>query len=544
MDLCEKLLAPLTEGELAALDVRARVHVAVQLDLPVAVQDSREEENTVDGQGSERVSSPVEKNAVDVSNPDQISSQPREEAGGRPNPNVMSSQPGEKVVDVPTCTRSPIQPQENAADVGYPHITRSQSQELEISSIPLDIDLEDDLEREIRVAIPAKTSHSKSADRSTSEIPLEAYGVEVQNVQTAQMRIGTEAEKLKARKKLVANNYPRTSSIRDLGDIRYIEWISNDAPEKLQSSALLGFRTPEQANEVIKIGLDWCGLLRHCRKYARNCRARQCTICQVYGHGEKQCTSLPRCMSCSGQHSTSQCSSRIIICALCGGGHPANSPLCSKLAAERERVSNALLDRDIFWPVKDTKKKGSRATQKENKSLADHLSPKNTKTTKLPDLSYDGFISQSKAIWPAIFSQERECLAAYPLKSESPNPSGYQSAREQPAKKGGKTAKQGGRTAKEGGETTKTEGEIAKDGGETVKQGGKTAKKALKALSGSQPKAEQRLKSRRGNVQMAFKSKSKPDRKEFVKQWLATDGMWQADGRWSTDGSSKDVDCF
>lgn len=379
-----------------------------------------------------------------------ISSQPREDS---PIPRRISSQPEE---EVPSTTRSPSQPQENSVDVGDAHTTWSQSQELEISSIPLDVDLENNMDRKIHVAIPAFTPLPTSTNSSSPEILLEAYGVVMQNVQTTYVRIGTEDEKLEARKRLIAENEPRTASIRDLRDIGCIEWVRKSALKNKESAIILEFRTPEQANEAIKIGLAWYGTMHNCRKYTRNCRSVQCTTCQVYGHDKKQCFSLPRCMICSGEHSASQCSSTTRICALCRGGHCANSLRCPKLAAERTRVSNALLDQGDFWPVKDTVKKRSRAARKPiistfpQVSLADRLLSTGTQNTVLPDRSDEVCLSQSKAIWPAVW---QSCI----IRTEN---LATPSARQRPLRRE------------------------------------RAAKRALKAVSGNQPKAKQSIKTR------------------------------------------------
>lgn len=488
MDLSEKLLAPPAEDELTAMSVRARVHVAAQLDLGVAVQEEEEEEvekmvndggqkevvqneqfsraenesswnteiaadcpnpesmssplqtNSVDGLSDERISSPLQKDAAGMSNLHLIPSQPREEAIDRLNPSVIPSQPLEKAAEVP---RSPCQPQENAVNIRDPHATRNQLQELEVSSIPLGIDPEDHPDKEIYVTIPVLTSLT-STDSTTPEILLEAYGVMMKNMRKTNMHVGTENAKLKVRKRLVAQNQPRTSSIRDIGDIRHIERIGNAASKTQQDAIILEFRTPEQANEVIKIGLDWYGRTYPCQKYARNCKPRQCSRCQAYGHGKKQCALLPRCLICSGQHSASQCSNTTQKCALCGGNHCANSSLCPKLAAERIRVKNRKFGKGQFWPVNDTVEKMSKAAPKPLKSVfpqaspADRLSSMGTHTV-LPDLSYEELSSQSKSIWPAVW-QSQDIIQSKPLATcrltpESPEPSCHPSAREKTAKK-------------------------------------------------------------------------------------------------------------
>ena len=355
--LSEKLLPPPTDGgPLTSLVLRARVHAAAQLDFvqEEEVEEEGAKEDLADAGGRGEVvqdeellraenefsrdrddgvggPSPLRKEAVHISSPDLTPSQPREEGVGVPNPDSTTIQPREEVivvansdlipsppreeavdvqnsdltpsppreeiVDCPSPTRSPVHPQKNAVEVGESHASPGESQELEGSSIPPSIELENDGDREIHVAIPALNAPVTSTNRSTPETRPEAYGVQMQNVNPYFMHIGTKAEKVTARKRLIADNRGRISSIHQIQDIKYIEWVSNDAPEKNRGAVLLEFRTPEQANDVIKIGLQWQGVVHTCRKYRRNCKPRQCTRCQVYGHGEKQCASLPRCQN-------------------------------------------------------------------------------------------------------------------------------------------------------------------------------------------------------------------------------------------------------
>ena len=498
--LSEKLLPPPTEGgQLTSLVLRARVHAAAQLDFVQeeeveegakadladaggrgeVVQDeellraenefSRDRDDGVDGpspshKDAVHISSPVltpsqpreegvgvrdpdstpiqpREEVIVVANSDLIPSPPREEAVDVQNSDPTPSAPREEPVDCPSPTSSPVHPQENAVDVGESHASRGKSQELEVSSVPPSIELENDGDREIPVAIPALTAPVTS-NRSMPETPLEAYGVHMQNVQPYLMHIGNRAEKTSTRRTLIADNRERISSIHDIQDIKYIEWVSHDAPKKTQGGVLLEFRTPEQANDVIKIGLQWRGVLHNCQKYRRNCKPLQCTRCQVYGHGGKQCASRPRCQNCSGQHASSGCLSETVMCALCGGNHRANSTLCSKLIAHIDKVRRAVLDESPFWPVNGTTKKTSGAAQKGINSAFPQPSPayflvlESIPNTDLLNLSRKVSLSQSKATGPAGWqpqdSTQSEKLALCRSDSASPE---RPSARESTAKK-------------------------------------------------------------------------------------------------------------
>lgn len=59
----------------------------------------------------------------------------------------------------------------------------------------------------------------------------------------------------------------------------------------------------------------------------------QCGKCQRYGHTKKYCHQTPRCVKCTGNHGTDECSrkerSADVKCVLCNGNHPANYKGCT-----------------------------------------------------------------------------------------------------------------------------------------------------------------------------------------------------------------------
>lgn len=58
----------------------------------------------------------------------------------------------------------------------------------------------------------------------------------------------------------------------------------------------------------------------------------QCLNCQKYGHTKSYCKLKPRCVKCSGNHSTSAClksKDKPCVCVNCGKEHPANYRGCS-----------------------------------------------------------------------------------------------------------------------------------------------------------------------------------------------------------------------
>jgi hypothetical protein len=65
-------------------------------------------------------------------------------------------------------------------------------------------------------------------------------------------------------------------------------------------------------------------------RHSRN--ITQCANCQRYGHTKNFCHLKPRCVKCTGDHSTSRCPrkerSSDVRCVRCNGNHPANYKGC------------------------------------------------------------------------------------------------------------------------------------------------------------------------------------------------------------------------
>uniref|UniRef100_A0A6M2DSN3 Putative nucleic-acid-binding protein from transposon x-element n=1 Tax=Xenopsylla cheopis TaxID=163159 RepID=A0A6M2DSN3_XENCH len=60
----------------------------------------------------------------------------------------------------------------------------------------------------------------------------------------------------------------------------------------------------------------------------------QCTRCQRFGHTRNYCNRTPRCVKCTEEHFTEQCSwknkiNKDVKCVLCGGNHPASYRGCT-----------------------------------------------------------------------------------------------------------------------------------------------------------------------------------------------------------------------
>lgn len=83
-------------------------------------------------------------------------------------------------------------------------------------------------------------------------------------------------------------------------------------------------------------------------------RPTQYNNCQLYGHGNRNCHLLPRCLMCAGQHIKINCpsikeSNFVPKCSLCGDNHVSNDPNCPnkavylaicKSTSQRHRLQN------------------------------------------------------------------------------------------------------------------------------------------------------------------------------------------------------------
>jgi hypothetical protein len=62
-------------------------------------------------------------------------------------------------------------------------------------------------------------------------------------------------------------------------EIKYIGWLTRNAPTKAFSSIIIEFSRLENANKIIDEGLIWQGEVFQCERYERQCRVKQCFKC-------------------------------------------------------------------------------------------------------------------------------------------------------------------------------------------------------------------------------------------------------------------------
>jgi len=113
----------------------------------------------------------------------------------------------------------------------------------------------------------------------------------------------------------------------------------------------------------------------------------QCHQCQIYGHTRNQCHHTPRCVKCSEDHFSEDCTkdqNSPAKCALCAGDHTANYKGCP--------VFNSLSKR-----LKNYQNKKRTQTLKINKLVELSALP-NTSTTSQSKPSYASVVSKSNDI--------------------------------------------------------------------------------------------------------------------------------------------------
>lgn len=104
---------------------------------------------------------------------------------------------------------------------------------------------------------------------------------------------------------------------------------------------MLSFRKEEDVNKIFGI-TDIMGMRVEIVPLKKNKLIPQCKNCQAYGHTKKYCGKQPRCVRCTGNHSTSQCDKPVNAnpqCIHCGGSHPANYRGCM-VAKELQKIKN------------------------------------------------------------------------------------------------------------------------------------------------------------------------------------------------------------
>ena len=185
-----------------------------------------------------------------------------------------------------------------------------------------------------------------------ASIRITTYGVIAHSIRTSTMDMDKFEE---LREQVLLDNKPFIPQ----AEIRYVGWLTRNAPTKAASSIVIEFSKPEDANKIIDEGLIWQGEVFQCERYERQCRVKQCFKCQHYGHIGTQCKATIACGYCAQEHESRECPSKLDRnvprkCAACQGGHEAWNYQCPTRKEERAKARAAYDVRPYYHPVAET----------------------------------------------------------------------------------------------------------------------------------------------------------------------------------------------
>ena len=183
-------------------------------------------------------------------------------------------------------------------------------------------------------------------------IRITTYGIIAHSIRTSTIDMTRFEE---TRNQLLLDNKPFIPQ----AEIKYIGWLTRNAPTKAASSIIIEFSKPEDANKIIDEGLIWQGEVFQCERYERQCRVKQCFKCQHYGHIGTQCKATIACGYCAQEHESRDCPSKLDRtiprkCATCRGEHEAWNYQCPTRKEERAKAKAAYDMRPHYHPVTET----------------------------------------------------------------------------------------------------------------------------------------------------------------------------------------------
>jgi hypothetical protein len=183
-------------------------------------------------------------------------------------------------------------------------------------------------------------------------IRITTYGIIAHSIRTSTMDMDQFEE---TRDQILLDNKPFIPQ----AEIKYIGWLTRNAPTKAASSVVIEFSKPEDANKIIDEGLIWQGEVFQCERYERQCRVKQCFKCQHYGHIGTQCKATIACGYCAQEHESRDCPSKLDRnvprkCAACRGEHEAWSYQCPTRKEERAKAKAAYDVRPYYHSVAET----------------------------------------------------------------------------------------------------------------------------------------------------------------------------------------------
>lgn len=130
-------------------------------------------------------------------------------------------------------------------------------------------------------------------------------------------------------------------------------WLTSKAKRESgqsQGSAIVSFKTEEEAKRAISKGLFMFAMKSRVEKFEQIPFSTQCSHCLAYGHLAAKCTKSPNCKFCGKDHTSSQhlcticsakgksCQHTILECSNCTEQHRGDSKMCEVYLATRPKT--------------------------------------------------------------------------------------------------------------------------------------------------------------------------------------------------------------
>lgn len=137
--------------------------------------------------------------------------------------------------------------------------------------------------------------------------------------------------------------------------IRRVQTSSSEWESRRTDSVVLTFAPNSERPEKINLGFTRHELVDYVETPPR------CFKCQRFGHVAKHCRGEQRCKRCGGPHDFKTCTSKEkLVCANCGGDHPASYGRCpARTAAQRRNKTFVLGPKTVNEPSLTKKTSGA-----------------------------------------------------------------------------------------------------------------------------------------------------------------------------------------
>ena len=133
-------------------------------------------------------------------------------------------------------------------------------------------------------------------------------------------------------------------------------WISKaeNRQGKMHSSAILAFKSAEDAKKALRTRLIIAGSALKTEEYRDSKSSEQCKKCQEFGHSQTRCNKSVKCQLCAENHQTINhvcrfcevkgklCIHTQLKCSNCQGAHMADSTSCEMFLAKQSKSTDPL----------------------------------------------------------------------------------------------------------------------------------------------------------------------------------------------------------